>query len=459
MAHTSKTDRPYVLAAVLMSMFTAAVEGTIVATAMPSIVEKIGGFELYSWAFSAYLLMQAVTIPIYGKLADMYGRKPVMLFAIGLFLAGSIACGLATSMPMLIAFRIAQGIGAGGVLPVANILVGDLYTAEERGSIQGYLGSVWAISSVVGPLAGALIVRYTDWGWVFWVNTPFCLVAAFLVVRFLHEEVSHRRPAIDFAGAGLLLAGLLALMLALTHGGDWPAAVTAGLATGAAVLLRIFISVERRAKDPVVHLQLWSMPLIARANLTMLGAGIVMIGLISFLPPYLQKVLGASSLEAGVAICAMSLGWPIASFMVGRNLVRVGPRRIVRLGGAFLLVGSALVALLARNGPLAAGFGCFVAGAGLGLLNTASLISIQSSVSWQQRGAATASNILMRTLGNAVGAALFGGLLNVSLSGGGDAIGGMTSGFTTVFWAGAVAALVTFGFALRLPEVKIARGG
>jgi EmrB/QacA subfamily drug resistance transporter len=409
------TRRPLVLAAIVMAMFMAAIEGTIVATSMPSIVAKLGGVHLYSWVFSAFLLMQAVTVPIYGKLSDLFGRKRVFIAGILMFLTGSVLCGFAWSMPSLVAFRFLQGIGAGAVQPLAITLVGDLYAIEERGRTQGYIASVWGLSSIIGPLGGALIVQHLDWSWIFWINVPFGLICIFLVTRYLHENVSHRTRSIDYPGAALLLVTVSALMLGLTHGGDWGTVELAGLAAVTLVAGALFIVQQRRAQDPLMHLDLWRNRLIALANVGTLMAGIAMIGLISFLPTFVQGVLGGSALVAGFALSAMSIGWPIASVITGHVIIRVGPRRLVLVGGSVLLAGSLAVALFAAHGPLAAGLSCLVVGIGLGTLNTTFIVSVQTSVAWAQRGAATGTNMLMRILGSALGAALFGGVLNVSM--------------------------------------------
>lgn len=412
-----RTHRPLVLTALVMAMFLAAIEGTIVATAMPSIAAKLGGFSLYSWVFSAYLLMQAVTTPIFGKLADLFGRKPVFIGGVLVFLLGSALCGLASSMPVLVAFRFLQGAGAGAVLPISSTLAGDLYSLEERGRIQGYLASVWGVSSVVGPLAGGLIVQHADWHWIFWLNVPFGLVAVLLVGLFLHESIAHRERSIDFAGAALLLAGLSTLMLALTQSGTWSRGAVGGLVGASALATLLFARQQRRAADPMMHLELWANRVIRLGNLAILMIGVAMIGLISFLPTYVQGVLGRTALVAGFALSGMTLGWPLASVVAGRLFVRLGVRTIVRAGSVAAFAGTTLVALLARHGPAAAAAGAFVTGVGFGLLNTTYIVAIQSSVPWTQRGVATASNMLMRNVGNALGAAVLGGVLNTMLRG------------------------------------------
>ncbi|HEX2166046.1 MAG TPA: MFS transporter, partial [Longimicrobiales bacterium] len=360
-----RTHRSLVLTALVVAMFLAAIEGTIVATAMPSIASRLGGFSLYSWVFSSYLLMQAVTTPIFGKLADLYGRKPIFIAGVTIFLTGSLLCGFAESMGMLVLFRFVQGIGAGAVLPMAATLAGDLYSIQERGRIQGYLASVWGISSIVGPLAGGVIVENVTWHWIFWLNIPFGVISVGLIWLFLHEQVQHRERSVDYAGTVLLLVGLSALMLALTQAGEWGVERTAVLATIAAFALVAFFRQQRRAPDPIMHFELWSNPIIRRGNLAILSAGVAMIGLITFLPTFVQGVLGGSALVAGFTLSGMSLGWPIASVIAGRNFIRFGVRRLARAGGVFVTIGGLLVALLASHGALPAAIGAFVMGMGL----------------------------------------------------------------------------------------------
>lgn len=411
-----RTRRSLVLTGLVVAMFLAAIEGTIIATAMPNIASSLGGFSLYTWVFSSYLLMQAVTTPIFGKLSDLFGRKPVFMGGVAIFLVGSILCGLAQSMGMLVAFRFIQGIGAGAVMPMSTTLVGDLYSIRERGRIQGYLSSVWGISSILGPLTGGIIVEYVHWHWIFWLNVPFGLVSLALIGFFLHESVEQRERKIDFVGAGLLLTSLSAMMLALTQAESWGAEGALLVGGGALAVLLVFYRQQRRAADPMMHFELWSNPIIMRGNLAVLVAGISMIGLITFLPTFVQGVLGGSALVGGLALSGMSIGWPIASVIAGRNFVRTGVRTLARVGGVFVTLGAIVVAIYSIHGAVYAWIGAVLMGMGFGFLNTTYIVAIQTSVPWAQRGVATSTNMLMRTLGNAVGAAMLGGVLNVGLA-------------------------------------------
>ena len=409
--------RPLVLASVMAAMFVIAIEATIVATAMPQIAAELGDLHLYSWVFAAFLLTQTATTVLFGKLADLYGRRPVLFVGIGVFLVGSLLCGFAWSMPALIAFRLVQGVGAGAIQPIAMTVVGDLYTMEERGRIQGYLASVWGVSSVLGPLVGGVIIQHMDWGWIFWLNIPIALLAAAGFYAFLHEAVEARERHVDTPGAVLFAITVAALMIAVTELGKSDltiAGTAASVAVGGAAL---FVWQETRARDPMMVFQLWAHRPIAAANATALLAGMALIGLTTFLPMYVQGVLGRTPLEAGFALTMMVLGWPIGATTAARNFTRFGLRPILLFGAGLLPVGAiAFVVLGPDSSPLLAGGGSLVMGLGMGLLNSTAIVMIQSSVGWSERASATASNIFSRNLGSTLGATMLGGVLNVSLA-------------------------------------------
>lgn len=410
------TRRGPVLAALVLAMFMAAIEGTIVATAMPSIAGALGGFALYAWVFAGYLLVQAVTTPMFGKLADLIGRKPVFIAGVAVFLAGSVACGFATSMPWLIAFRLVQGLGAGAVQPVTSTLAGDLYAFHERARVQGWLSSVWGLSAVVGPLAGGLIVQHLHWAWIFWANVPFGLLAILLAARFLREHVEPAPRSIDAVGVATFTLAVSALMVALTQGASLPTWLLVVLATTAAAAGVAFWRHEHRAPEAMIPPDLWRDPLVRTANLATLGSGVVMIAVITYLPTYAQGVLGTTALTAGFTLTTMSMGWPVASVAAGLLMVRIGARATARIGAVALLAGAlGFVALDPSRGAAFAAGASAAIGVGMGLLSTTFLVSVQTRVAWERRGAATATTMLMRILGNALGAALLGGVVNASL--------------------------------------------
>lgn len=414
-----QTNRPFVLAAVMLAMFMAAIEATIVATAMPAIVGDLGGFARYSWIFSSYLLMNSVTVLIYGKLSDLYGRKPVIIFGIIIFLIGSILCGFAESMTMLIIFRFVQGFGAGAVMPIASTIVGDIYTVQERAKIQGYLSSVWGISAVLGPAIGGLLVQYVGWQYVFWVNVPLGILSIAGIVFFLHENVEKKKHKIDFPGAILLTLAISAFMVLLVEGGtnlswnSWPVML---LGVTGILAFTLFVFQEKRAHEPMMPFSIWKERSILIANIASLTTGIMLIGISSFLPTFVQGVMEQTPIVAGFTLTTMSIGWPIASTVAGNLLLKIGFRMTSLIGGVSLILGSIMFVLLTPElGPIWAAAASFLVGVGMGMTSTAFIVSIQSTVSWEQRGVATASNMFMRNLGNTIGAALLGGILNSRL--------------------------------------------
>ncbi|SAL77018.1 membrane transport protein [Caballeronia peredens] len=416
MSQTRQTARPLVIAAVMASMAMVAIEATIVSTAMPQIATQLGGLNLYSWVFSSFLLTQTALTVVFGKLADLYGRKPAMLAGIAIFLVGSVLAGFAWSMPAMIVFRLIQGVGAGAILPVALTVVGDLYPARERGKVQGYLASVWAVSAVLGPMVGGLLIRQFSWAWIFWINVPIGILAAFLFVLFLHEEKRHDRPAIDLAGACLFTTAVAALMMALTDAGH---ASNARVGVELAVLVLscvLFVVQERRAADPMISFRLWAHRPIAASNMATLLAGMAMMGLTTFLPMYVQGVMHRTPVEAGLTLTMMMIGWPSGATFTSRSFARIGLRRLLMIGPVFIPLGALPFVLLGpQSSPVWAGIGSAVLGFGMGITSVSCLILIQEIVQPVERGSATASNLFSRNLGNTLGAAVFGAVQNYGL--------------------------------------------
>lgn len=409
--------RTLVLVGCLIATFMAAVESSIVATTIPTIVADLGGFHVFSWVFTIYLLTQAVSIPVYGRLADLYGRRPVLFAGTGLFLTGSTLCGLAWDMPSLIVFRAIEGFGAGAIQPIAATILGDIYTPQERARVQGLVSSVFGVAAVIGPSMGAFLIQYMSWRLVFWVNIPIGAIAIVMLALFLKENVVPREHRIDWIGSGLLLVAFSALMVALVQGGHLPTTWLLTLATlGLAALTALYWH-ERTTAEPMLPLELWrTNRLVVVGSLGSCFAGAVMMGISAFLPAYVQGAMGRTALAGGLVLGAMSVSWALASIFAGRFMARTSYRTVCAWGALSLVTGCLmLVALRPDHGPLWASLGAFMIGVGMGLCNTVFIVSIQASVPWRQRGAATSSSMFLRFVGQAVGAAGCGAVLNLTM--------------------------------------------
>jgi multidrug resistance protein len=410
-----RSERGPVLLAVMLSTALVALDQTIVATAVPSIVDDLGGFREFPWLFSVYLLAQAATVPVNGKLADQFGRKPLMYYGIALFLLGSVLCAVAWSMPVLIAARGLQGLGAGAVQPIGMTLIGDIYSLRERAKVQGYVASVWGISSVVGPAVGGVFSQLLTWRFIFWVNVPLCLLAAWMLRRF-DERVEHRRAQVDYTGAVLLTLGTTLVVLGLLEGGSswaWSSWQTPAVFGSAVLLLAGFGLVERRAAEPILPLWVFtSRTLVVSGALSFLVGGLLL-GLSSYVPTLGQEVIGASAITSGFALAALTLGWPVAAAQAGRLYLTVGFRATGLLGVALAVAGAVVLVVLDTTESLwpVAG-GCVLIGLGMGWVAAPALIVAQSSVAWGERGVATATNMFARSVGSAVGVAVFGAMVN-----------------------------------------------
>ncbi len=457
-----RSERGPILIALMLTTGLVAIDSTILATAVPSIVADLGGFAQFPWLFSVYLLAQAASVPVYAKLSDTVGRKPIVLVGIGLFLLGSVLCGFAWSMPALIAFRALQGLGAGAVQPMAVTIAGDIYTVAERAKTQGYLASVWAISSVVGPTLGGVFSQFTTWRWIFFVNVPLCVVAAWMLIRTFHETIERRRHRIDYAGAVLLTAGMSLLILAVLEGGQawaWNSIWSIGAFTVGGLLLLAFVFVERRAAEPILPLWVFSRRLLVTTTLISLGVGAILIGLTSYVPTYLEGSISAVPVVSGLAVAALTIGWPISASLSGRFYLRIGFRNTALVGMAIAVVGAgSLYASSPHPSVAMVAISCFVVGLGLGLVATPTLIAAQSSVGWSERGVVTGTNLFARSIGSSVGVAIFGAIANAIIAG---APGGVHDPSTVeaasgaVFLAVAVCAVLTIVAGLAMPKARV----
>ncbi|MCL8025454.1 MDR family MFS transporter [Nocardioides bruguierae] len=460
-----RSERGPVLLAVMLSVALVAVDATILATAVPAVVDDLGGFTQFPWLFSVYLLAQAVSTPLYAKLSDQFGRKPMAMVGIGLFVLGSLLCTVAWGMVPLIVFRAVQGLGAGAIQPVGMTILGDLYSAAERAVVQGYVAAVWAVSSVVGPTLGGIFADYLSWRWIFAINLPLGLVAAVVLLRNFDEKVARTRQKVDVLGSALLAVGGVALLLALLEGGvhwAWSSPTSLGLLALAVLALVAFAQVERRAAAPVLPTWVFTHRVVLAGVLGGAVVGVLMLGLTTYVPLYAQGVLGQGALVSGLALAAMLLGWPIAASNAGRLYLRFGYRATMLTGAVIATVGGSLLLLVGPSSPLLMlALPCFVLGLGFGLVISPSIVAAQTSVAWQQRGVATGTLVFSRSLGSVLGTAAFGALANAVVTsrlGGAapslEAVGAdvLHPAVRTVFVASSVVVLLLFAAGLVMPR-------
>ncbi|MBX6354008.1 MAG: MFS transporter [Thermoflavifilum sp.] len=409
-----------VTVAMMVAIFLVAIDVTVVGTAMPRIVADLGGLDLISWVFAVYTLTTTVTTPIYGKLADLFGRRIVFTVGVILFVLGSMLSGAAHTMGQLIAFRAFQGIGAGAVMPITFTIIGDLYPGEQRARMQGLFSSVWGIAGLVGPLVGGFFVDHASWRWIFYINLPVGVVTLILVWLGLHERFDKHTHRIDVWGAVTFTAGVSALLYALLNGGTryaWTSGTILGLFAAAIVLMGLFIWIERRAAEPMVPLHLFRMRVITAANIVGFLSSAALIGVTAWLPLWIQGLLGYSATNSGLTLLPMSIGWPIGSTVAGRIMYRIGPKVTAVTGGVLIAAGTIWLATvtLATPGWLFTII-MVIIGLGMGFATTPTPVLIQSAVGWNLRGAATATSTFTRSLGQSVGIAVYGTVFNQAIA-------------------------------------------
>lgn len=404
---------------VMTGMFLAALEGTVVGTAMPTVIAALGGLSHYSWVFSAYLLTSTVSVPLWGKLSDLYGRSLLYQIGVGVFLLGSALSGLATSMPQLIAFRALQGLGAGALVPIAMTIIADIFTLQQRTKMQGLFSGVWGISSVVGPLVGGFITDQWNWRWVFFINIPFGIASALIIGFTLPERERPEKPSIDYLGAVTLTASMTLLMLALVET-ETPMPVWARplLFAISGMLLIWFFFVERRAPEPMIPFDLFHSRVVTVGTIVGFLAGIGMFGAISFVPLFAQGVRGSTATEAGSLLTPLMLSWVMSSIIGGRLLLRMGYKPMVILGTILMTAGFFLFATFDQTTPRwHLLLDLTIIGTGLGLVMLTLLIALQHSVPRAQLGIATSLNLFSRSIGGAIGVAIMGTILTVGMRG------------------------------------------
>jgi len=442
----------WVFAGVMLSIFLAAIESTVVATAMPTVVASLGGIRLYSWVFSGFLLTQTVTMPLWGRFSDLYGRRSVYLVGLAAFLAGSALSGAAQDMMQLVVFRMLQGAGAGSLMTLGYTIIGELFGLEQRARMQGYISGMWGVASLLGPWIGGVLTDHVSWRWVFYINLPFGAIAmAVIATALTGMDRPVRRPVVDWAGVALFAAGVSAVLLGIVdagRAGSWSRIeVVALLVLGAAVLVA-FVVVERRAVEPIVPLRLFRSRMVVAAVVTRFLAGMAMFGALSFVPLFLQSVTGATATGAGLALTPFVLGWVVTSVVSARLVLRVGYRRVVLAGmacltGAFLLFTrwtSALTQGVVMRDVV-------LAGVGMGLVVVPMLIAVQSAVSRTDLGAATSMTQFFMSSGGALGLSVMGAVMAQRL----DASLPMSGALHGVFVVGFVVCLAALASAFLVP--------
>jgi EmrB/QacA subfamily drug resistance transporter len=394
-----------------------AIEVTIVGTAMPTIVGQLGDFNLFTWVFAAYILTSAVTAPVYGRLADLYGRKRIYYVGAGLFLIGSLLCGFAGNMLWLVAFRTVQGIGAGALQPLTITILSDLYAGKDRARVLAWQSSVWGLAAIVGPVIGAFIVAYTNWAYVFWINLPVGVVTLTVLSLAFDEHMERREHQVDYLGSALLTLGAGALLMAAVQSQDISGDLLMVLiAVGVVTLAGLYFH-ERRAKEPIVPFTLWRIRTVTVSNLGALCIGVVLSCTTLYLTTFVQGVLGYTAIFAGAVYAGQSFAWSVGSVAAARMLAHLNYVATAAIGALMLMVGCVALAVMDRTADIVwVSCGAFTVGLGMGLCNTTFVLACQSEIGWGDRGAAVSANIFLRMIGMAIGAGIGGALVNFWLA-------------------------------------------
>lgn len=405
-----------IVIALMVATFLGAVEGTVVTTAIPTIVKDLQGFEIISSVFSVYLLTSAISTPVYGKLSDLYGRKNILSIGIIIFLVGSFLCGLSQNMYMLIGFRAIQGLGAGAIFTITYTIIGDIFTIEERPKVQGGISTVWGIASLLGPLLGGILIERLSWHWIFFINIPFGILSVILIEKNLKETFEKKKHNIDFAGIITLSVAMIIFLniFSSTKNAGFNNNIFIAISVIITIiLLFLFYKIEKKSKEPIVPFDIFTKSSTI-VNLISFLASAVLIGADVYLPIYMQNVLGFSAQVSGLALAPMSLSWLIASVILGKCIVKYGEKLIILVSNVILLISTILLPTLGTNSPLLLVLiYVFIMGLGFGGAFTTLTIIIQESVEYNKRGAATAANSLLRTLGQTIGVGVFGSIFNL----------------------------------------------
>jgi EmrB/QacA subfamily drug resistance transporter len=467
----SRRRRRAITAGLLLGMALAALEATVVGTAMPTVIATLGGLAHYSWVFAAYLLTSTASVPLWGRLSDLYGRRRLYLSGIAVFIVGSALSGAATTMTQLIAFRALQGLGAGALIPLSMTIIGELYALRERARVQALFSGVWGLASIAGPLVGGYVTDALSWRWVFYLNLPFGVLGGVVIALAYPPTTGPASARMDWVGAALLFSGVTALLIAL---GGATTAVMPWLAA-AAVLLAIFVLVSRRTADPILPLDLFRLRIVSRSLAVVFMTGMAMFGAIAFVPLFVQGVMGGTATQAGQVLTPLFLGWVGMSVVGARLTARIDYRIVAIAGSALLLAGFVGLAQISADATMTALYAAvFVLGCGMGLSMLSLLLAVQHGVERSQLGLATSLNQFSRSVGAAVGVAAMGAILTRGLVGVNIPTGmaGVPSAalqldaaarmqfahaLTRVFAAGGVMSAIGLLLSFTLPPVDFAR--
>jgi len=412
------TRKKNIVIALMVAMFLGAVEGTVVTTAIPTIVKDLHGFEIISLVFSIYLLTSAISTPIYGKLSDLYGRKNVLSIGIVIFLVGSILCGLSKSMYMLIVFRALQGLGAGSIFTVTYTIIGDEFSLEERPKVQGSIGTVWGVASLLGPFLGGFLINVLSWHWIFFINIPFGILSIVLLQRSLKETFEKKKVKIDFAGIIVLSMAMIIFLNIFLDSGNFGIQKNVFIVLSicaTALLLILFYFIERKAKEPIIPFDIFTKTII-NVNLISFLLSAILIGVDVYMSIYIQNILGFSPTISGLAMAPMSVAWLMSSVILGKCIMSHGEKFVIMISVFILFISTLLFATLnVHSSLLLVVLFSFVMGFGLGGAFTTLTIVVQTAVEYNKRGAATATNSLLRTLGQTIGVSVFGGIFNADI--------------------------------------------
>ena len=420
MSGNSETNKKLVVTSLLIATFLTAIEGTIVSTAMPKIVEDLGGSHLYTWVISIYLLATVISTPIFGKLADLYGRKKMFTIGVIIFLIGSMLSGFSQTMQQLVVFRLIQGIGAGALTTIPFTIIGDVFSFEVRAKIQGLISSVWGIAGIIGPLAGGFIVDQITWHWIFFLNLPFGIISFILLSVSLHEQVEKKKQIIDYAGIFTFTVSMSSFLYGLTLLKQ-ENLVTGGILTLfviAVFSLILFVWIEAKGKEPMLPLSLFKIRSITVANVVGFLLGFILVAVTFYIPLWVQGVTNLNATLSGITLMPMSLTWPVGAFLTGKWLGKTSIGRLAVIGIAINAAGCFGLDFFHANTTLTVMMVVTaILGFGFGLALTVFTVIVQSAVDWNLRGAAIGSNNLMRNLGQAIGIAVSGLWLSDELKG------------------------------------------